>query len=219
MVKTSRTKGRGERPLKLNPSSPLPFVLEYFEETFNIKPQEINQIESELSHSFDIWFQMLSLLKPFKLTPELEPNYEKVHELFKWITNRSKHTLTCTLTTFTETNGPPKQKYIQMTNRLKREFENILKNDAIFLYPCHPQTAIFHHESLLKMYNIGYTAIFNVLGFPVTQCPLGLSLKGLPLGIQVVGGLDQDHLTIAVAKQLEKAFGGWRNPNSNQILL
>lgn len=55
-------------------------------------------------------------------------------------------------------------------------------------------------------------AIFNVLGLPVTQCPLGLSSEGLPLGIQLVAASYNDHLTLAVARYLEKAFGGWVLP-------
>lgn len=55
-------------------------------------------------------------------------------------------------------------------------------------------------------------AIFNVLGLPVTQCPLGLSSDGLPLGIQLVAASYNDHLTLAVARYLEKAFGGWVSP-------
>lgn len=30
--------------------------------------------------------------------------------------------------------------------------------------------------------------------------------------LQVVGGLHQDHLTIAVAEELERGFGGWVPP-------
>ena len=56
--------------------------------------------------------------------------------------------------------------------------------------------------------------IFNVLGFPVTQVPLGLGQKGVPLGIQVVGAHNNDRLTIAVAKFLEHHFGGWVQPST-----
>lgn len=56
--------------------------------------------------------------------------------------------------------------------------------------------------------------IINILGLPVTQCPLGLGEEGLPLGVQVGAGKLQDHLTLEVAVFLEKAFGGWRNPGA-----
>lgn len=57
--------------------------------------------------------------------------------------------------------------------------------------------------------------IINMLGLPVTQCPLGLGEEGLPLGVQVGAGKLQDHLTLEVALYLEKTFGGWRDPGAN----
>jgi fatty acid amide hydrolase 2 len=57
-----------------------------------------------------------------------------------------------------------------------------------------------------------YTAVFNVLELPVTQVPLGLDRHGLPLGVQVVARHGNDHLGIAVARELESAFGGWVPP-------
>ena len=41
---------------------------------------------------------------------------------------------------------------------------------------------------------------------------MGLSREGLPLGVQVVGAPGCDHVTIAVAQQLERAWGGWVPP-------
>lgn len=61
-----------------------------------------------------------------------------------------------------------------------------------------------------------YAGIFNILGLPVTQCPLGLSVEGLPLGLQLVAGKLQDHLSLATALYLEKAFGGWREPGDTE---
>ena len=48
--------------------------------------------------------------------------------------------------------------------------------------------------------------------FPATQVPLGLSGEGLPLGVQVISGPGNDHVTIAVAEELERIFGGWVPP-------
>lgn len=69
----------------------------------------------------------------------------------------------------------------------------------------------FHDSSIVPYL---FAGIFNVLSLPVTQCPLGLSEEGLPLGVQVVGGKLQDRLTLAVALYLEKVFGGWRDPGT-----
>lgn len=83
----------------------------------------------------------------------------------------------------------------------------------MFIYPTHPTAAPYHVEPLFKPLNVSYTAIFNVLGLPSTHCPLGLNSEGLPIGIQVVGGLNQDRLTLAVASEIEKGFGGWVPPS------
>jgi len=91
----------------------------------------------------------------------------------------------------------------------------MLGDDGIFIYPTHPTPAPYHNEPLIKPFNFSYSGIFNVLGLPATHCPMGLNSRGLPIGIQVVAGPDQDRLTLAMAVELEKAFGGWVPPSVN----
>ncbi|GCB74033.1 hypothetical protein scyTo_0003117 [Scyliorhinus torazame] len=105
-------------------------------------------------------------------------------------------------------------KLMNMSRNLQNEFSNLLGDDGVFLYPSHPKIAPRHHHPKLMPFNFAYTAIFNVLGLPVTQCPLGLSKDGLPLGIQLVANHHNDHLCLRVAQHLECAFGGWRNPGA-----
>jgi fatty acid amide hydrolase 2 len=50
----------------------------------------------------------------------------------------------------------------------------------------------------------------------VTEVPLGLGSKGLPLGVQVVARADGDHVAIAVALELERALGGWVRPEERE---
>lgn len=47
---------------------------------------------------------------------------------------------------------------------------------------------------------------------PACQIPLGLGSEGVPLGLQVVANYNNDRLCLAVACELEKAFGGWKAP-------
>jgi fatty acid amide hydrolase 2 len=44
--------------------------------------------------------------------------------------------------------------------------------------------------------------------------PLGLDRRGLPLGVQVASSWGNDHLTLAVARELERALGGWVPPST-----
>ena len=78
--------------------------------------------------------------------------------------------------------------------------------------PSYSAPAPRHHAPLLRPFHFVYTGVVNVLGFPSTQVPLGLSSRGLPLGVQVIAAHGNDHLTIAVACALEEMFGGWVPP-------
>ncbi|XP_007422714.2 fatty-acid amide hydrolase 2 [Python bivittatus] len=137
-------------------------------------------------------------------------------ELVKWMIRKSSHTLPAIALgmteKFTNYNSKVTAKLASMAQSLRAEMVELLGEDGVFLYPSHPVLAPKHHMPLGMPFNFAYTAIFNILGLPVTQCPLGLSKDGLPLGIQVVSGPQNDHLTLAVARYLEKAFGGWVPP-------
>lgn len=95
---------------------------------------------------------------------------------------------------------------------LKKKVTELLGDNGVLLFPNCPTEAPYHYVSLLRPYNFAYWAIMNVLKLPATQVPLGLTKNGLPMGVQVVGGLNNDHLCIAVAEELEKKFGGWVPP-------
>jgi len=101
----------------------------------------------------------------------------------------------------------------EMGYEFAQEFQELMKDDAIFVYPTLPSPAPRHHHPFFRPSDFSYCGIFNVLGVPVTQVPMGLGSKGLPLGVQIVGGMYSDHLTIKVAEELESAFGGWIPPS------
>ena len=48
----------------------------------------------------------------------------------------------------------------------------------------------------------------------MTEIPLGLNRRGLPLGAQVVAAPGNDHVSIAVAMELERRLGGWVPPRT-----
>jgi fatty acid amide hydrolase 2 len=88
--------------------------------------------------------------------------------------------------------------------------------DGVLLHPVHPRVAPRHGSTLGRPWLLNSAAVFNLAGVPVTQVPLGRSRSGLPLGVQVAAGIDRDHVSIAVALYLERAFGGWRAPVPRQ---
>lgn len=110
---------------------------------------------------------------------------------------------------------PRHKQMIEMGFTLAKEIQEILKDDAILLYPSFPSPAPRHYVPMFRPADFSYCAIFNVLGVPVSQAPLGLGTQGLPLGVQIVGGMHSDHLCIMAAEEIERAFGGWVQPNSH----
>jgi fatty acid amide hydrolase 2 len=84
--------------------------------------------------------------------------------------------------------------------------------DGVLLHPPFSRVAPRHRRTVGRPWMIAPTALFNLLGLPVTQVPLGLNPDGVPLGVQVAAGRDRDHVAIAVACALERSFGGWVPP-------
>ena len=84
--------------------------------------------------------------------------------------------------------------------------------DAVVLHPPAPTVAPRHGRTIGRPYWPQPMGLFNLAGLPATQVPLGLNDRGLPLGVQVAAGPNRDHVTIRVALELERAFGGWFPP-------
>jgi fatty acid amide hydrolase 2 len=104
------------------------------------------------------------------------------------------------------------QKAIAAGKALTRELEDVV-GDGVLLHPPFPRVAPRHGATVGRPWVLSNAAVFNLSGMPVTQVPLGLGSKGLPLGVQVVARRDADHVTIAVALELERALGGWVSPS------
>lgn len=83
----------------------------------------------------------------------------------------------------------------------------------MLIFPSFPTVAPYHNLAAFNHnFDFIYFGIINVLGFPSTQCPMGLSDEGLPTGIQIVSNCFNDHITIGIAELIEKKFGGWTKP-------
>ena len=57
-----------------------------------------------------------------------------------------------------------------------------------------------------------YCEWFNLLGFPAAVVPMGRSLEGLPIGVQIIGRPWEEELVLAVGAALEEARGTWPGP-------
>ncbi|KAI4884988.1 hypothetical protein NFI96_020256 [Prochilodus magdalenae] len=197
-------------------------VAQRLESDLGVKVKEISF--PQLKYSHQIWDTFLALPdkdgkppQPFvELMANGGPAVWPVWELIKWLFGKSDHTIPAIgLALLDSIRSPTPPPFIlQQKEALQRSMEEVLGTNGVLLYPPHPVLAQKHHHPIFTPFNASYTGIFNILGLPVTQCPLGLSVEGLPLGVQVVAGKLQDHLTLAVALYLQKVFGGWRDPGA-----
>jgi fatty acid amide hydrolase 2 len=171
-----------------------------------------------LRHSLEIWSSMLRLAggPSFKSLMGGGPEVPAGRELGRWLLGRSAHTLPAIglgLLESLEGMAPGRSaRWMRRGVALRRELSDLLGDDGLLLYPSYPKPAPRHHGPLLPPIQWVYTAVFNALELPVTQVPLGLERRGLPLGVQVVASHGRDHVSIAAARWLEEDLGGWTPP-------
>jgi fatty acid amide hydrolase 2 len=171
-----------------------------------------------LKRSFDIWATLLGDSQSdhtFRQMLENGKPKSMLVELLRFALRRSDHTLPSLALAAVEPasavlSGSPTKARVR-AEAMKAEL-TALMGSGVLLYPPFTRPAPRHDWPLATPLDFVYTGIFNVMEFPVTQVPMGLSTDGLPLGVQVVGPYGTDHRTIAVARVLEQDHGGWVPP-------
>ena len=126
------------------------------------------------------------------------------------------HTVATRLTVLAERAGRlvPQWRWRQLLSVRDAFVEELRQTigDGVLLHPPAPKVAPPHGVTVGRLWWIHPMIGFNLAGVPVTQVPLGLDADGMPLGVQVAAGPGNDSLSIAVALELERVFGGWRAP-------
>jgi fatty acid amide hydrolase 2 len=171
----------------------------------------------DLRHSFDIWTCKMTYGQKESFC-HLMGSGQAVNplwELIRWLMLCPRHTLPAIgLGLVEKVKHPPamKKKLYEKCDYLRQQLEQMLGDDGVFIYPSYPRPAPYHNQPLTLLADFAYTGIFNLLGLPSTSVPMGLGKEGVPIGFQVVASRYNDHLSMAVARELEKAFGGWVPP-------
>lgn len=193
-------------------------VIRHLQTALNAKPQRVKI--AKMKRSIEIW--LANMKNPHAIgfdaqLANLEGRINPYWELLKWTVGLSNHTFIAILTAIFDRVGIQygSPKYYQLydeKNDLAQEVQDLLGKNGVLLYPTHPTVAPYHNEPLVRSFNFSYTAIINTLGLPATAIPLGIGAEGLPIGLQVIANRNQDRLCLAVATELERAFGGWVSP-------
>jgi fatty acid amide hydrolase 2 len=143
------------------------------------------------------------------------PPWRAIEEVPRYLMRRSRHSLPAVGLAFLE-NITKRLTRLHATSLHKavemKAAVNEAVGDGIMLYPSHPVPAPFHKGALAPPLYWVYTGALNICQMAVTQVPLGLNRRGVPLGVQVCAPRGGDGRTMAVAMELERAFGGWVPP-------
>ncbi|XP_050325130.1 fatty-acid amide hydrolase 2-B [Bactrocera neohumeralis] len=187
-----------------------------------LKPVSVEKVQLEqFRQSTIIWFANMKDDSGYTFAHQLGDLKVAINpylELVKWVFGASKHTFIGLITAIMDRTqvqyGSSKYKHmVKKRDELRTEMQELLGEDGVLLYPTHPTVAPYHNEPIFRPINFSYTGIVNVLGFPATAVPLGqLGSEGVPLGLQVIANFNNDRLCLAVAEELERAFGGWARP-------
>ncbi|CAL4203167.1 unnamed protein product [Meganyctiphanes norvegica] len=196
-------------------------VITHLEKSYNVKVKKISL--KKLESAVEIFSANLGSIEGAPRFTEhltlLNGKKNMYTETIKWLFRFSKHTYPAIFyglfenLTALDHKAPLILRNKEELHNLRTELDGILGEDGVLLYPTHPTLTPYHDQPAFRPFNYVYTGIINILKMPATQCPLGISSEGTPLGIQVVANHCQDHLGLAIAAELEKAFGGWVSPS------
>ena len=102
---------------------------------------------------------------------------------------------------------------------LRAEILRQMRDVPILLSPVSSGTAFLHGEGTWSsgskecyLDTMRFSQWLNLTGLPGASVPVGVSAKGLPIGVQVIGRPHQEELVLAVAEQIENARGPWQPP-------
>ncbi|EEC10325.1 fatty-acid amide hydrolase 2-A, putative [Ixodes scapularis] len=176
----------------------------------------------EFKNAYNIWLAayIKSEAPPFgDVFKREDEKMQHMKELLRTLTGACKHTpAAIMLSKVSSMRRVHQQAFIDkawsMASRLQHRIENLLGDNAVFLLPGTTSAALFHHQDILFPESLSMTSLLSILKLPVTACPVVLNDKGLPLGVQVVASRGQDRLSLAVARELQRGFGGWKDPSA-----
>jgi Asp-tRNA(Asn)/Glu-tRNA(Gln) amidotransferase A subunit family amidase len=165
-----------------------------------------------LEQARDLWWKFFGtaggmILGP--LTKGHEPELSPIlREFLNWVASEPAHTGHTLLYTWL------------LRDELRNQVLAQMQVVPILLCPAAAIPAFRHGERVWKVDGKtvkyldawSYTEWFNLLGNPGAVVPVGQSPEGLPIGVQIVGRPWEEELVLAVAAEVERECGGFREP-------
>ena len=174
---------------------------------------------------FSLWSAALNEVESHSTFEENLFNQQQLSalvELFKSFTARRQYTFPALGTVFLERlqNSyarqlePSSKMYTRQLHELRKKLNKLLGENSFIVMPAHPRAAPLHQGTYVRPFDFAYAGVLNALKLPTTAAPVMMNAKGLPVGVQLVAGEFQDHVTLSAAEVVESAFGGWKPPEN-----
>lgn len=101
------------------------------------------------------------------------------------------------------------EQHLFIWDRFRRALIGFMSNYDVILTPAAERPATPHGTDAGR---IPYTLPYSLTGWPCAVVRAGTDPQGMPIGVQVVARPWRDDVALAVAQQIEQAFGGWQPP-------
>lgn len=197
-------------------------VTRHFHDTYGLQTHRL-QIP-ELQYVAITFNKVFTATDPERLVQLFSPGSRNTFvEMLRLLIGRGRHTLPVLLASKTATWFPfasPKEasKFLAKLERIRDRFEETLGDDGVLILPAATSVAPFHNQDLLFIDAPSMTALFSIFKVPATVCPVTMQKTqngtGLPLAVQVVAKRGNDRLCLAVAREIERTFGGCLVPGA-----
>ncbi len=167
-----------------------------------------------LEETRQLWWKLFGTAGGMVLRPYVHGHEMELSPLLKeflgWVAAEPAHTGETLLSTWLERDA------------VRGKFLEQMRRFPILLCPAAAIPAFRHGERSWRVEGKtvnyldawSYTEWFNLLGNPGVVVPVGKSLEGLPIGVQLVGRPWEEELVLAMAAQVEQECGGFRSPPS-----
>lgn len=165
-----------------------------------------------LEEARQLWWKLFGTAGGMMLRPYVQGHEKELSPLLKeflsWVAAEPMHTGETLLSTWLERDA------------LRVRFLEQMRRFPILLCPTAAIPAFRHGERswLVEGKTVNYldawsyTEWFNLLGNPAAVVPVGKSPEGLPVGVQIVGRPWEEELVLAMAAEIERECGGFRQP-------
>jgi Asp-tRNA(Asn)/Glu-tRNA(Gln) amidotransferase A subunit family amidase len=165
-----------------------------------------------LEEARQLWWKLFGTAGGMVLRPYVQGHEKELSPLLKeflsWVAAEPVHTGETLLSTWLERDA------------LRGRFLEQMRSFPILLCPAAAIPAFRHGERswLIEGKTVNYldawsyTEWFNLLGNPGVVVPVGKSPEGLPVGVQIVGQPWEEELVLAMAAEIERECGGFRQP-------